>query len=201
MPSDFIINELKAIRQNDQMYREFLKDYAKNRIIDSVKTENLFSELKHVDSVNRVKVFSILNEFGWPSRDIIGEENSKTIWLVIQHSSLEIQEKYLAVVKKAVNDKNLPAKYLAYLEDRIATDNGAQQLYGTQFITFFKDGRRILLPIKNVDSVDSRRIAVGLPTLKLFFKENFGEDWNIQMYYKDLPEALTYLNESKERKK
>ena len=59
--------------------------------------ENVFAEKKEVayyDSINLIKVISIIDLFGWLSPNQVGREGNSTLWLVIQHSDLRTQQKY-----------------------------------------------------------------------------------------------------------
>ena len=72
------------------------------------------------DSINLIKIKKILDERGWLGADIIGGQGNSTLFLVIQHSDLETQLKYLPMMREAVKNGNANAISLAILEDRVA---------------------------------------------------------------------------------
>ncbi len=72
------------------------------------------------DSINLIKIKKILDERGWLGADIIGNQGNSTLFLVIQHSDIETQEKYLPMMREAVKKGNANSSSLALLEDRVA---------------------------------------------------------------------------------
>jgi len=82
---------------------------------------------------NELKVSKILDKYGWPGADIIGGRGNTTLYLVVQHSSLETRQKYLPMLKEAVKNGNTPPRYFANVQDRINSDLGKPQVYGEQW--------------------------------------------------------------------
>jgi hypothetical protein len=80
--------------------------------------------MKEKYSHNLIVVSKMIDEHGWPGEDIIGARANRTLFLVIQHSNLEAQEKYLPVMRDAVRKGNAGPADLALLEDRVATETG-----------------------------------------------------------------------------
>jgi hypothetical protein len=89
---------------------------------------------------------------------------------VIQHSTLENQEKYLPLMREAVKKGKARPALLALLEDRILVGNGEEQIYGTQAGT---DSLGIykLWPIKDERNVNRRRFSAGLAPLQWYAKK------------------------------
>ena len=63
---------------------------------------------------------------------MIGEHGNLIICNVIQHSGNEIRLKYLPMRRQAVKDNKLEPRLLGRAENRIATERGDLQIYGTQ---------------------------------------------------------------------
>jgi hypothetical protein len=122
------------------------------------------------DSVNLIKVTDIINRYGWPGEDIIGWSGSSTLWVVIQHSTLENQEKYLPLMREAVKKGKARPAQLALLEDRILKNKGKEQIYGTHVITDSL-GTKKFWPIKDERNVNKRRFSVGLGPLQWYAKK------------------------------
>ena len=123
-----LIAVLDTIFRSDQEPRQ----QNQVRTLDSIEWHAWSKKLNETDSVNIIKVSDILSRYGWPGEEIVGGSGSSAIWAIIQHSTLENQEKYLPLMREAVkNGKARPAQ-LALLEDRILVGNGKEQIYGTQ---------------------------------------------------------------------
>jgi hypothetical protein len=131
------------------------------------------------DSINIIKVEKILDEHGWLGEDIIGEDGNRTLFFVIQHAELKVQEKYLPMLREAVKNKNAKPSQLALLEDRIAMRNVKEQTYGSQTKIDDKTGKSYFTPIKDPENVDIRRANVGLPPMSEYAK-TFNIIWDIE---------------------
>lgn len=179
--------ELLAIYEDDQgIRRTFIKaqkDYGyQSKIVDS-----LGRIMMQKDSVNLIKVTKILDKHGWVGADKVGGQANQTLFLVIQHSDLTTQQKYLPMMREAVKNKNASSSALALLEDRVALGEGKKQIYGSQ-IGFDKEtNTNYVLPLEDPDTVDQRRASVGLGLLADYVK-NWNIVWNVEEYKKQLPE-------------
>lgn len=193
-----LVKMLGEIDYEDQRYRLELDEMMNSSEKDSLKLANIWKKIRIADSINRIKIFALLDTAGWPKKSVIGIEGAITIWAVIQHAKPEAREKYFSILQKAVKDADLDAKYLAYTEDRILTDKGLKQKYGTQLYQNLGE-KPYLLPLENPEKVDSLRSTVYLPPLSVYLKNNAEIDWNLEIYYKDLPKAEKVLNEDRQR--
>jgi hypothetical protein len=118
---------------------------------------------------------------------VIGYQGNSTLFLVIQHSDIKTQEKYLPMMKDAVKKGNADSGSLALLEDRIALRKGEKQIYGSQIGRNPETGEFYILPLTDPENVDLRRKEVGLGTIQeyvAFWKIT----WNIEEYKLKLPE-------------
>jgi hypothetical protein len=104
----------------------------------------------------------IVDEFGWPGASLVGERATHCAWLLVQHAAhdLRFMERCLALMK-AMPPAEVRPSNIALLEDRIATQNGRPQRYGSQFRTE-PDGSVVPYPIDDVEHLDERRASVGL---------------------------------------
>ncbi|MGN7785655.1 DUF6624 domain-containing protein [Niabella sp. 22666] len=193
-----LIKMLGEIDYEDQRYRLELDAIMNSLERDSAKLSEIWKKIRFADSINRVRIFMLLDTAGWPAKSVIGVEGATTIWAVIQHAKDEDREKYFPVLQKAVQDSNLEAKYLAYTEDRIRTDKGLKQKYGTQFWQEL-GGKSYLQPVENPGKVDSLRNTVSLSPVSTVLKEKTGDDWSWEDYYRDLPKAEKILKEDRKR--
>ncbi len=179
--------ELLAIRDEDQKYRMQLNETQNKFGKDSKEIKDLWKIITQKDSINISKVEKILDEKGWIGKDKVGADANSALFLVIQHNTLEIQKKYLPMMKEAVSKGDANASSLALLIDRIEIREGRKQVYGSQIGTNPLTKTQYIFPLIDPDNVDKRRTEVGLGTLADYVK-NWNITWNIEQYKKDLPE-------------
>ncbi|MRX66498.1 hypothetical protein SAMN06265349_102399 [Flavobacterium resistens] len=179
--------ELSEIYIEDQEIRgEFMNVY-KSPKSDKKKIDSIGKIMLRKDSINLIKVMKILDERGWLGKNVVGVQGNKTLFLVIQHSNLKYQQKYLPMLRQAVKNGNASPINLAYLEDRVALREGRHQIYGSQSAKNKKTNKWYISPLIDPDNVDKRRAEVGLgPIADYAVKMNI--DWNLEEYKKELPE-------------
>ena len=158
-----LIAQLDTIHQEDQKYRLRINELLKKSRTESENIEliTLHELMNEKDSINLVKIEKILNKYGWPGADVIGEQGNSTLFLVIQHSDLETQLKYLPMMREAVRIGNAKGKDFALLEDRIAIGQGKRQFYGSQIKIDDETGEFYVYPIIEPEKVNERRAEVG----------------------------------------
>lgn len=182
-----LIAMLDTIDQEDQKYRQQMEEIAEKHGWESVEMNAHWRIINEKDSINLIKVKKILDERGWLGADVIGIEGNTTLFLVIQHSDQETQEKYLPMMREAVSKGNARASSLALLEDRIAIGKGEKQIYGSQVGRDQETGEYFVLPLIDPENVDQRRTEVGLGTIQHYIS-NWGMTWDVEEYKKQLPE-------------
>lgn len=163
--------ELERIHDLDQRDRENVGAFG----IGTPERDSVNRHMLRMDSLNTSRVASIIDSAGWLGAEAIGTKASGTLWLVIQHAPLPVQERYLPEMRLAVEEGKARAMDLAYLEDRVEMRNGRPQIYGSQ--VEMKDGRSRLWPIMDEDMVNERRKGVGLGPLEDYAAQ-FGIDWS-----------------------
>ena len=178
---------LDTIYQEDQKYRMQIQDIQKEYGWESDEMQAHWKIIMEKDSINLIKVSKILDEQGWLGRDVIGGQGNQTLFLVIQHSDLETQEKYLPMMREAVKKNNANPSSLALLEDRVALRKGERQIYGSQIGRDQETGEHYVLPLDDPMHVDERRAAVGLSPLQDYVSR-WNVNWDPEAYLKQLPE-------------
>jgi hypothetical protein len=131
-------------------------------------------------AINERKVKVILDKYGWPGKDIIGEQGNWTICNVIQHSDNEIRIKYLPMMRQAVKEKKLHPRFLVRTEDRIATERGDLQIYGGQMKYYPETKSFNVWPVYDPVNIDKRRAEIGLEPISEFLKRRFNFEWNLE---------------------
>ena len=165
--------ELDSIFESDQYYRRQIEDVHRKYGDNSPQMDTLEENMGRADSQNLVRVSAILDKYGWLGPDVVGARGSITLWGVVQHADQQpkLQEKYLALMRKAVDAGVADKDLLAYLEDRVLVNEGKPQLYGTQLVRN-DHGIYEPNPIVDPDQVDVRRAAMGLEPLKYYLEES-----------------------------
>lgn len=181
---------LDTIFKDDQKYRLQITAIGEkygwvSKKMDSV-VKDLTPIIRHIDSINQIKLTEILDNYGWLGRDTVGELGNETFWAVIQHSGLAVQEKYLPMMREAVKNGNARADQLALLEDRLPLRQGRKQIYGSQIGQDPDTKNMYVCPLKDPDNVDVRRAQVGLPPLQEY-TNMYNLKWDPEQYKKDLP--------------
>lgn len=175
-------NDWKNIcRRCDSVYSKFNKDLQKQlKIIitndqkfrSTEASKDDWEKQNEIDSLNIIEVEKIIKIYGYPGKNLVGSVYSETAFIVIQHASLGIQEKYLSIIKEAATKRQIRKSLCALLIDRINMRKGIPQIYGTQLEFDKLSGKYKLYPIENIKNVDNRRKEVGLDTLRKYLKEN-----------------------------
>ena len=183
-----VVAILDSVYVDDQKTRKGIMELIKKEGMESPAVKARLAEMKYLDSVNLVKVEKILDEYGWLGFDKVGRMGALTIFLVIQHSPLAVQQKYLPMMREAVKNKQALAGNLALLEDRVALGEGRKQIYGSQLQTDPVTNKNFLSPLEDPDNVDKRRASVGLGPLADYLK-SFDVEWDLEAFKKQQQEA------------
>lgn len=182
-----LIALLDTIYREDQTYRRQIKEIEDKYGRDSEEMKAHWKLINEKDSINLITVKKILDERGWLGPNVIGPQGNSTLFLVIQHSDQETQEKYLPMMREAVKNGNAMASSLALLEDRVSLRKGEKQIYGSQIGRDPETGEYYVLPLTDPDNVDQRRKEVGLGPLQEYISI-WGVTWDVETYKKQLPE-------------
>jgi len=158
-----LIAELDSILKADQEIRFKLINAYK----ESGDTASILRKMKVIDSTNLIRITGILDKHGWIGEDKIGWPGVSSIFAVIQHSPLEVQEKYLPEMREAVKKGNARSNQLALLEDRVLMFQGKEQIYGSQARTDSL-GITKFWPIKDEKNVNWRRFFAGLGPIQKY---------------------------------
>ena len=182
--------ELTQMGAADQKYRgvieaEMMKmsstgtTKASDEFVAAVKSQD------EIDARNIAQLEEIIRQHGWPGKSLVGEEASKAAFLILQHSNLTRQEKYLPLLKKAARKGDARPADVAMLEDRVLVRRGKKQIYGTQLRSGPETGGKLVLePIEDEKHVDKRRASVGLVPLQEYLR-HFGIEYSPPSRRKD----------------
>lgn len=189
-----LVNILDSVYMKDQLCQQKYFAIATKYGQESEELKSFRNVMKEKYARNLIIVKKILDDRGWLGDSVIGHWGNSALFLVIQHSNLEAQEKYLPMMREAAKKGNASPANLALLEDRVALAQGRKQIYGTQVEYNKEKGESIVSPLKDPDNVDKRRAEVGLGKLQDYLS-GMGMKWDPEEYKKKLPEI-----ESKQKK-
>lgn len=130
-------------------------------------SEEYHPKMRTLHESNVAVLKEVINEHGWPGISLVDPEGAKAAWLIAQHSvsDLDFMSECIELLKQAVSKEDAEGWQLAFLQDRVLTMSGKNQLYGTQF-DVDEDGWPIPFPISEPDTVNERRETLGLNSLE-----------------------------------
>lgn len=121
---------------------------------------------------------TLISKHGWPKTSEVGKYAATSAFLIIQHSDLKTQKKYLPIIKKAAQKGEANKASLALMLDRVNLREGKPQIYGTQFYRN-SEGKWEISPLELPQYVNKRRKEVGLPPIEETLK-HFNIIWNVE---------------------
>lgn len=121
-------------------------------------------KMKSIDEKNTKRIKEIISEYGCITISKFGEEVSQNAWLLVQHANdLAFKQEYCKLMEENIND--IKRSNLALLKDRVLTNTGHKQLYGSQLFQGPNDPHMYVQEIEDIKNVDERRAEMGLSTL------------------------------------
>ena len=135
---------------------------------------SVVDEQQRIDEENMAVVDSLLQR-GLPT--CLSADSYKTIWIVIDHASLEKQEQYLPIVEQMSRDGLIGKDEYAILCDRIAMKQNRPQRYGSQVVQFGSiDAMKLYLwPVETPAELDSLRASAGLSPIAEYLNQVYKE--------------------------
>lgn len=170
--------ELDGIFKSDQILREYIDsettENRKNEILvetgysaNDLSNGKVFMIMNDRDSINLVRIEGIIAKYGYPGKTLVGEPTNEAAWHVIQHSK-KIAD-YYPMIEEAGSTNELSYTKVAMMHDRLLTQQGKEQLYGTQGAGMYileptsgkKEFWRYIWPIQNAAFVNELRKEAG----------------------------------------
>lgn len=171
-----LVSRISLLDSLDQVHRNHLRSVLNAHGVNSPAYDSLVALMTTQDSLNSIEVEDILEEYGWPSKFQIGREGQSTLFFVIQHASIETQEKYLPLILRAYQEGEAKGEYVALLTDRIAGAKGKKQTYGTQVAMDKEKGVMYVLPIEDTEKINEKRADLDLQPIEEYLA-SFGIEW------------------------
>ena len=166
----------------DQTPKDSLDLIAKRIKVDPTYFKNNYKSVSvTLDGENIKRVEEIIAKYGYPGKALVGTPENRAAWIVIQHSSPQVIQKYLPMLREAVKNGDLDRQSLAITEDRNLMYQGKKQIYGSQF--FEVNGKPAFWPIENSEKVNELRKEAGfVQTIEEYSKDLYGKDFQYKIY-------------------
>jgi hypothetical protein len=149
--------ELMGMLKTDQEVRQrWLKDQ---------KNEAIRDEMKTLGAAHVARFEEIIAEHGWPGKSMVGRNGATAAWTIAQHGGKDLLGRTIGMMYQAVLKGDLAEGLYATSLDRVLTQQGKKQMYGTQFDTDPATGKCEPMPIEDAEHVDERRIRAGMGPL------------------------------------
>jgi len=171
---------LDTVYETDQRFRRLLSSTEKDFGRDSQEMNDLWDTIITIDSINQEMVCNIIDQRGWLGQNIVGINGNKALFLVVQHADLDIQLKYLPIMREAVEKGNARGSSFALLQDRVALRLGKRQIYGSQ-IGRDEEGSFFVSPMIDPENVNKRRADVGLGSIESYVK-HWDMTWDLEKH-------------------
>lgn len=155
--------ELMAMGEEDQAFR--MAD------VDAMSPEERsahFAKGSAGDVARAARLAEIIDEHGWPTTAMVGEEGTTAAFLIVQHADHDpaFQAACLPILEAAAERGEIKWSHVAYLTDRVRVKEGRPQVYGTQYSgqQLVPGGPLVYLApiVEDPDRLDERRADVGL---------------------------------------
>jgi hypothetical protein len=158
---------------DEALRQELLSMQAEDhRVREELLAANLLAgpyqpRMETVHRKNAARLRELIEKHGWPSEDIAGLDGAEAAWIIAQHSIGEpdFMKQALSLTCASSQLGKIPAWHAAYLEDRIAVEEGRPQRFGTQSIDDPRDGIPRPWKLADPERVDALRDSVGLKPL------------------------------------
>lgn len=163
---------LEKVYNNDQEIRRVIQDSIQK---NSWEFNKYIGKLLELDSANQKTVIPIIDKFGLLPKSKIGDKASEAIFFVIQHSNIDLMEKYFPAYDSLSRIGEANRKHAALMEDRLLMWKGLKQKYGTQaFSNENTNNKMVIWPISEPNKVDSLRKIVGFQNTIKEYAEDLG---------------------------
>ncbi len=168
-----LINKLDSLKKVDQFWRnELVKQINGEITTDSLNAEQIIEKSNHIDSSNYLVLSEIVDKFGFPGYDLVGEQGTGSFWLLVQHQDNhpDFQFLVLEMMEKELKKNNASKVNYAYLLDRVKVNNHQEQIYGTQMELNEEETSYQPKKCTQPEMLNQRRYEMGLPPIEDYIK-------------------------------
>jgi hypothetical protein len=169
--------------ENRDLQIELVKMYINDQYVRSNLLVELFDkyDLKkeeviidsfgvNTDERNRSRLDEIIEEYGFPTKGLVGKDAMDGVFYIIQHSdNVEWQKLQLPNIRRAVERGDMDPQDYGYLYDRVMLRTGRKQFYGTQFINVDTVNKVVdLAETEDLENLDKRRMELGMMPIRMY---------------------------------
>lgn len=157
--------ELLELKEIDQLAA---KNARPPKGYNHLSSEEWVAKKDSIFRTHKIRLEEILNQYGYPGYDLVGEKAEQAYWVMVQHSDFdpEFQKKVLVELEKQVQKDNANSRNFGLLTDRVKINTGQKQIYGTQVTYISEKCQAIPKPLEDSTNVNKRRAEVGLPPIE-----------------------------------
>jgi hypothetical protein len=113
----------------------------------------------------------LIDSIGWPKESEYTKRGGRAVFLLLQHSTDSIMKKYLPLLEAACKNSEADCFDYARMKDRVLISMHKPQLYGTHYDKYDeKTNTYVLCLTEDTMNTDKRRAALGLESLKAYYK-------------------------------
>jgi hypothetical protein len=169
--------ELLALAARDQQNRAGIDAVTRRFGVPSPQADSALAAMTAADQPIQQRLREIVRARGWPGRRLVGDDGAHAAWLLLQHADSAHQRAMLPVLQAATRRGDARPGDVALLDDRVRTNQGRPQLYGSQLRYPSTPGAAPTVhPIEDAACVDRRRAAVRLPPLAEYLRQMGARD-------------------------
>lgn len=183
-----LFDELGELASADQKYRKLRTSVIEKYGKDSKEHQENTRLWNLTDSINLIKIDSLLVLYGY---EAIIDNGAESIFIIIQHADLQRQLTFIPLFKAKAKQGKMDFQKIALMEDRINVRTGKKQVYGTQICKNIKTAEQFVCALEDPETINLRRAELDLPAEFLSmaaYCKYFGIKWNLEEYKKRLPE-------------
>ena len=163
---------LEKAFDDDQSIRDSIIVLQKSNDINTAEYRNLSEKMNQLDSINQLRVFPILDKYGWLGKPTVSEKACHSYFYIIQHAKIDKQLKYYQQVKQAYRAKYISSSEYAMFVDRVNVRQNKFQEYATQ-TEIDQFGNMTLYPVIDINRLDYRRSKIGIEPIYSELKNSF----------------------------
>lgn len=167
-----LAKKLWHLYARDQSYLDLLNIIDQRLGKGSSVTSAIWDLKNKINKENIDALQEIIRKNGWPKITEVGERAALSAFLIIQHSNVELQKKYLPIIETLCIKNEAKWSNYAMMFDRISITETQKQYYGTQYYYDYTAKQNYLFPLKDKLHINQIRLEVGLELLDDFLLRN-----------------------------
>lgn len=134
-------------------------------------------KLKHIlNEKNQEELEKLIELKGWPKQSEVGRRAASAAFLIIQHSNIDKQKKYLPIIEDLCKEKEADLQHYALMYDRVQTSENKPQKFGTQIRYNEETKTHELFPLLDETKVEEWRKECNMMPLEVYVLQ-WGIKW------------------------